>query len=260
MILNDPHAKAKLRIERKERGWTRKYVAQEIGVSDYTVGQWERGKHTPYPEHIQRLCDLFGTNAATLGLTETPLDIKKEAQDSTVVSSPQEHVEEASPSNAATTDTIASLSRRKRIHLSSPITVTILALALAVTVSLSVYVTHSLLPTHIKPGGAWISPAGTTVGNIIHFAAYAYPTNAGDPAIDHVNFTMYWQGVDPRTWVVACIVHTPIHNDIFACDVNLRHLETPSGKIIVSFDVYDRQGNVNFSPNGEHTFTYVPSS
>lgn len=260
MLMNNPPAKAKLRIERKVRGWSRKYVADKIGVSDYTVGQWERGKHMPYPEHIQRLCDLFGTNAGALGLTETPLDVKKEEQDSAIVFSPQGHVEVASPFsfNVATTGTATFLPRRKQIRLSSPITVTILAFA--VTVSLSVYVTRSFPPAHIKPGGAWISPTGSTVGDFIHLAAYAYPTNKGDPAIDHVNFTMYWQGVDPRAWIIACVVHTPIHNDIFACDVNLRHLGTPSGQIFVSFDVYDREGNVNFSPNGKHVFTYVPSS
>jgi hypothetical protein len=30
-------------------------------------------------------------------------------------------------------------------------------------------------------------------------------------------------------------------------------LGVPAGQIKVSFDVYDRQGNVNLAPNGEHT-------
>src|SRR5947209_18877259 len=38
----------------------------------------------------------------------------------------------------------------------------------------------------IKPGGAWISPGGKTIGDVIPFAAYAYPTHSGDPEIDHV--------------------------------------------------------------------------
>jgi transcriptional regulator with XRE-family HTH domain len=263
VIMNNPPAKTKLRNEREIKGWSRKYVADKIGVSDYTVGQWERGKHAPYPEHIQRLCDLFGVNAAALGLTEIPLDVKKEEQESTGAPRPQENVVAVvSPFsfNTMTAGQATLLPRGRRIRLSSPITVTVLTFALAVIVGFSVYLTHSLPPAHIKPGGAWISPAGSTVGDVIHFAAYAYPTHAGEPAIDHVNFTMYWQGVDPRTWVVACVVHTPIHNHIFACDVNLRMLGTPSGQIFVSFDVYDRQGNVNLEPNGRHVFTYVPSS
>ncbi len=258
--MSDPpeKAKSKLQIEREIRGWTRKYVAHAIGASVYTVGQWERGEHTPYPEYIHRLCDLFGTNAEALGLTGVALEFKKEQEEraGTTTFSPREQQEIGSSS--PTVSTPPSLPREKRRHL--PSFIIGIVLVLIVTVGVSLYVIHALLPTHIKPGGAWISPAGSTVGNIVSFAAYAYPTNKGDPAIDHVNFTLYWQGVDPRTWVVACTVYTPIHNDIFACDVDLRLLGTPSGQIFVSFDVYDRQGNVNFSPNGKHTFTYLPPS
>ncbi len=261
--MNNPPAKAKskLRIEREIRGWSRKYVADKIGVTDYTVGQWERGKHMPYPEHIQRLCDLFGTNAEVLGLTTVPLEFNKEQANTTAFPTYENSGVDPSVSfiNAATDSTTTALphTKQRQRHLSSSIIMTVLALA--VIVSLIVYVVYSLQPTHVKPGGAWISPVGSTVGDIIHFAAYAYPTNKGDPAIDHVNFTMYWQGVDPRTWVIACDVRTPIHNDIFACDVNLRLLGTPSGQIIVSFDVYDRQENANLAPNGKHKFTYLPT-
>jgi hypothetical protein len=95
---------------------------------------------------------------------------------------------------------------------------------------------------------------------VIHFAAYAYPTHSGDPAIDHVNFTMYWQGVDPRKWVVGCVARRPVRDDMFACDVDLRELGVPAGEVRVSFDVYDRDGDVNLSPNGEHLFVYVPAA
>ncbi len=91
----------------------------------------------------------------------------------------------------------------------------------------------------------------------MHFAAYAYPTNKGDPAINHVDFTAYWQGVDPRRWVIACVARVPVQLDVFACDANLWLLGAPPGQIIISFDVYDRQGNVNFSPNGKHMVVYV---
>jgi transcriptional regulator with XRE-family HTH domain len=256
--MNKPPEKTRLQVEREIRGWSRKYVAQEIGVSDYTVGQWERGKHTPYPEHIQRLCNLFGTNAGALGLTGVTLEFKKEWEERVGATTFSPNEQQEIGSSFATAGTTSSLPHEKQRHLPSFIIGMVLALVIAVSISL--YVIHSLSPARIKPGGAWISPTGSTVGDIIHFAAYAYPTHVGDPAIDHVNFTMYWQGVGPRAWIIACVVHTPIHNDIFACDVDQRHLGTPPGQIFVSFDVYDRQGNVNFSPNGKHMFTYLPSS
>jgi transcriptional regulator with XRE-family HTH domain len=58
----------KLRRERERRGWSREHVAEQVGVSLYTVGQWERDEQFPYPYSIQRLCELFGMNAEELGL------------------------------------------------------------------------------------------------------------------------------------------------------------------------------------------------
>jgi hypothetical protein len=120
------------------------------------------------------------------------------------------------------------------------------------------YLLYFAHPSTIKPGGGWISPTGKTVKSKIYFAAYAYPTHAGEPAIDHVNFTLFWQGVDPRKWVLACVARQPIKKDIFACTADLRTLGAPAGEIRISFDVYDKQGNHNNSPNGTHTVMYSP--
>src|SRR5690348_16862894 len=68
MDKSTPYTMSKLQSERQRRGWSRKYVAEKLGVSDYTIGQWERGKHMPYPAHIQKLCNLFDASAETLGL------------------------------------------------------------------------------------------------------------------------------------------------------------------------------------------------
>ncbi len=133
-----------------------------------------------------------------------------------------------------------------------------IGLALLMTGAVITYVLYLAHPSAIKPGGGWISPTGKTVKSRIYFAAYAYPTHAGEPAIDHVNFTVYWQGVDPRKWVPACVSHKPIKKDIFACTADLHTLGVPAGEITISFDVYDRQGNHNNSPNGSHTVTYSP--
>ncbi|MEO8971054.1 MAG: helix-turn-helix transcriptional regulator [Ktedonobacteraceae bacterium] len=265
-------AKNKLQTERKIRGWSRKYVANEIGVSEYTIGQWERGKHTPYPEHIQKLCDLFEKNAEALGLAGIPSEMifeiraeVKEEQDSITNSSLHEQQREereeredaAFAFNSSITGTTASsqVEKRRRLFFS----IIGIVLALAVVFCFIMYMIHPFSPLQIKPGGAWISPVGPTVGDIIQFEAFAYPTHAGEPEIEYVNFTAFWPGVDPRMWIIACVARLPVRKDVFACDANLRLLGAQPGRIKISFDVYDRQGNVNFAPNGEHTVTYIPS-
>jgi transcriptional regulator with XRE-family HTH domain len=237
--MQTPPQKNKLRSARERRGWTRKYIAQEIGVGEYTVGQWERGKHMPYPEHIQKLCELFESNAEALGLassTEDPPVDEREQQANTLTSWRGK--------------------RPPRLLFAAGGGMLILAIALSVIV----IVVRPFSSSHIKPGGAWISPIGPTVGDLVHFAAYAYPTNSGDPQIDHVNFTAYWQGVDPRMWKIVCVARVAVRKDVYACDANLRQLGAPPGQITISFDVYDRQGNVHFAPNGEHKLMYMPGS
>lgn len=59
----------RLRQERQRRGWSRQYVAEQIGVADpKTVGRWERGVAFPSSYFLQRLCSLFGMLAQDLGL------------------------------------------------------------------------------------------------------------------------------------------------------------------------------------------------
>lgn len=58
-----------LREERQKRGWSRVYVAEQIGVADpKTIGRWERGKAFPSAHFLQKLCELFQMPAASLGL------------------------------------------------------------------------------------------------------------------------------------------------------------------------------------------------
>jgi murein DD-endopeptidase MepM/ murein hydrolase activator NlpD len=113
-------------------------------------------------------------------------------------------------------------------------------------------------PPTILPGGMWTDPSpkgGQAVSDVIHFAAHAFPTHSGDPAIAQVNFTVGSQG----TWRVACTAVPPTTGDVFACDANLKDLGVPYGQIQVSFDVYDQAENVNLAPNGVHTLTYMPT-
>ncbi len=59
----------RLKQERQRRGWSRQYVAEQIGVADpKTIGRWERGVAFPSSYFLQRLCSLFGMLAQDLGL------------------------------------------------------------------------------------------------------------------------------------------------------------------------------------------------
>src|SRR5689334_7919672 len=57
-----------LRRERELRGWSQKYVAEEINTNAFTVNRWENGSSFPSPHFRQKLCELFGKNAQELGL------------------------------------------------------------------------------------------------------------------------------------------------------------------------------------------------
>lgn len=58
-----------LRQERLRRGWSRAYIAEQIGVADpKTIGRWERGEASPSAYFLQRLCALFEMAAEDLGL------------------------------------------------------------------------------------------------------------------------------------------------------------------------------------------------
>jgi transcriptional regulator with XRE-family HTH domain len=61
-----------LRWERQRRGWSRAYIAEQIGVADpKTIGRWERGDAFPSAYFLQRLCTLFQMPAEELGLCQS---------------------------------------------------------------------------------------------------------------------------------------------------------------------------------------------
>jgi transcriptional regulator with XRE-family HTH domain len=71
-----------LRQQREKRGWSRAYIAEQIGVADpKTIGRWERGGAFPSAYFLQRLCALFQMEAAALGLwqAETSQDLPEGA-------------------------------------------------------------------------------------------------------------------------------------------------------------------------------------
>jgi len=60
----------RLKAERELRGWSQKFVAEQIGADHYYLSRWERGTASPSPYYRQKLCVLFGKNAQELGLLE----------------------------------------------------------------------------------------------------------------------------------------------------------------------------------------------
>ena len=58
----------RLRYERDLRGWSREYVAAQIGCDLKSLARWERDETSPKPYYRQRLCELFKMNAEELGL------------------------------------------------------------------------------------------------------------------------------------------------------------------------------------------------
>ena len=259
--------------ERKRRGLSQQDVATAVGASLRNYQRWERGETFPQPYYWLKLQGFFGEcihEVMIFDVQEHPLQDRLLAgdQEDTGAVPPQERQDyqssEADEGNAEKANyrpRMSPTSQRKIKHKLLILSTILLILILVVVgIELLLHITNPSHPTTIKPGGAWISPGGKTIGDVIPFAAYAYPTHPGEPEIDHVNFTIYWQGQDPRTWLIACVARTPIRNDIFACNANLRQLGAPAGKIIISFDVYDRQGNKNLAPNGEHTLIYSPTA
>jgi N-acetylneuraminic acid mutarotase len=116
------------------------------------------------------------------------------------------------------------------------------------------------------PGGTWISPDDNfgITGNSLHFAAHAYDYQGGS-GVAYVNFTAWWQGVDPKVWYTPCKVSSPTSGttDVYECNWNLTDASgqpVPNGPITVSFDVYDKAGYYNLAPNGTRHGTFATVS
>ena len=119
-----------------------------------------------------------------------------------------------------------------------------------------------------QPSGTWIEPADSTevLGATVHFAAHAYPVHAGDPSIDHVNFTVWWSTMGPKSgpWKTVCTATRPASGDLFQCDADLSTLDPEpdwnTAELLVSFDVYDVHKNHTLAPDGEHVLRWVPTA
>src|ERR1700730_4248593 len=77
----------RLKTERELRGWSQKYVADQLGADHYYLSRWERGTAFPSPYYRQNVCVLFGKNAKELGLlNEESSEHDEEANERAVLS------------------------------------------------------------------------------------------------------------------------------------------------------------------------------
>ncbi len=77
-----------LKAERELRGWSQKYVADQIGADHYYLSRWEHGTSAPSPYYRRKLCLLFEKNAKELGLLREEFDEKHEMSEEQRVVSP----------------------------------------------------------------------------------------------------------------------------------------------------------------------------
>lgn len=60
-----------LKSRREAKGWSRVAVGDALGVSEQTVGYWERGERRPRLEHLCSLGELFEVSVNHLAALAT---------------------------------------------------------------------------------------------------------------------------------------------------------------------------------------------
>ena len=70
-----------LKEARELRGWSQKYVAEQIGADHYYLSRWERGTASPSPYYRSKLCTLFGVDAKALGLVHDTASKREDSAD-----------------------------------------------------------------------------------------------------------------------------------------------------------------------------------
>jgi transcriptional regulator with XRE-family HTH domain len=64
------HISSNIKFLRKSRGWTQKQLAQKLGKTYITVGDYERDKALPPLNIVLDLCRIFDVDLATLVLAD----------------------------------------------------------------------------------------------------------------------------------------------------------------------------------------------
>jgi tetratricopeptide (TPR) repeat protein/transcriptional regulator with XRE-family HTH domain len=80
----------RLKEARELRGWSQKYVAEQISADHYYLSRWERGTASPSPYYRSKLCALFGLDARALGLVHDAPGQREESQEASETPAPAE--------------------------------------------------------------------------------------------------------------------------------------------------------------------------
>lgn len=75
MVYENKILAKRIKEERKKKGWTQNYMAEQIGVKAGTFSGYERGYRVPETKTVEKLANLFGVSMDyLLGRDETWLD------------------------------------------------------------------------------------------------------------------------------------------------------------------------------------------
>jgi transcriptional regulator with XRE-family HTH domain len=75
-----PDLSAFIRAARKDRGWTQRQVALEVGITVRSVSGWERGKAIPHLDTLCALARLLGREPQGLVATAQSMVARRRAQ------------------------------------------------------------------------------------------------------------------------------------------------------------------------------------
>ncbi len=64
--------RAQLSAARHKKHWSLDEAAAEIGIDRSTLLRWEKGRTSPQPMHIRKLCEVYGKSAHELDLEDEP--------------------------------------------------------------------------------------------------------------------------------------------------------------------------------------------
>jgi hypothetical protein len=95
---------------------------------------------------------------------------------------------------------------------------------------------------------------------VLFLEAQAYPSGAGAPSIDRVQFTAWWPALGPESgpWKVISIYRTRNGSDRYERALIPADIGAPVGDIKISVDVRNPAGQARCATNGTHIVRFSP--
>jgi transcriptional regulator with XRE-family HTH domain len=70
---------------RMKKHWTLEEAAEQLDVTVNTLNRWEKGKATPHPYNIGKLCEVYGVSQAELGFDDAEQTISEMPEDISLI-------------------------------------------------------------------------------------------------------------------------------------------------------------------------------